>query len=121
MTEAASSRKRRAGWPYPAEASRLTRAARAMPMPHAVSTTLCLRTFSATANVTACMASSAPAVTSRVTPNGPAGTPLTVSPDGEDLVDAHPAFLEGQRAARQVRDDAARPRPPFGAVISGPG
>ena len=69
-----------------------------------MSTTVCRPTLSATANVTAIMTSSAAAVTSRVRPNGPSGMPL-IGPalDGEDLVDAHPALLEGQRAAGQVQ------------------
>ena len=77
MTEAAASVARRAGWPYPIELTRATKATRAMPMPQAVSTTLCLPTFSAMANVTAIMTSSAAAVQPRVTANGPAGRPLT--------------------------------------------
>jgi hypothetical protein len=77
MTEAASSRKRRSGWPWLAEASRLASAARAMPRPHAVSATLCLPAVRAAANVTAIMASKVTAVTRRVRPNGPAGMPLT--------------------------------------------
>jgi len=48
-----------------------------MPMPHALSTTLCRPAFSATANVMAIMTSSATAVASRVRPNGPSGMPLT--------------------------------------------
>ena len=48
-----------------------------MPMPHAVSTTLCLPALSATANVTAIITSSAAAVQASVTTNGPAGRPLT--------------------------------------------
>ena len=82
MTAAAVSSARRAGWPYPIELTRPVSATSAMPMPHAVSTTLCLTApclpaFSATANVTAIMTSSAAAVASRVTTNGPAGRPLT--------------------------------------------
>ena len=80
MTAAASSRYRRTGWPWPIEASRLTRATTAMPMPQAVSTTLCLPAFSATANVTPIITSSAAAVLSTVTTNGPAGMPLTAVP-----------------------------------------
>ena len=77
MTEAAASVARRAGWPYPIELTSPTRATRAMPMPHAVSTTLCLPALSATANVTAIKTSSAAAVQPSVTANGPAGRPLT--------------------------------------------
>src|ERR1700722_7585804 len=76
-TAPASRRYRRAGWPWPIELSRLTRATTAMPTPQALSTTLCLPAFSATANVTAIITSSAVAVLSSVTANGPAGMPLT--------------------------------------------
>ena len=70
MTEAAASVARRAGWPYPIELTSPTRATRARPMPHAVSTTLCLPAFSAMPNVTAIMTSSAVAVDASVTANG---------------------------------------------------
>jgi hypothetical protein len=77
MTAAAARSARRAGWPYPSELTRATVATTAMPMPHAVSTTLCLPAFSATANVTAIITSSAAAVQASVTTNGSAGSPLT--------------------------------------------
>src|SRR5580692_8041719 len=114
---AAASGQRGSGTPCPIDTRKLVAPATAMLAPQATSMTLCLPVLTPMTKATATTERIAQAVTSTVSQNT---RRPSLPPGREDLVDAHPALLERERAAREVQPPHPGPLPADDGLHCGP-